>query len=71
MKILTVRRVLVQLKNVPFNAKMFDLLVTLSVLCPNLALEAVEVHTNAPVFIRLFQLDLDWKQVQNHNLDAA
>jgi len=71
MKIMTDRRILVRLTNIPFSAAVFDMLVKLSLVAPNLRLEAVEFHTSKPLLVRLCSLDFDWRMVNSINANAA
>lgn len=68
MKVLTERKILLKLVNVPFNAVTHDMLYKLSQIAPNLRLEAVEVHSQKPVQVRLCTIDWDWQITNRLNL---
>lgn len=71
MKIRTEKGFLVQLDGVAFSRLTFDCLLKLSLSCPNLALDAVEVHTYKRLRVKLYQLEFDWDFANRVNLPNA
>ena len=67
MKIKTQKGVLLRLDAIPWSAKMFNILLQLEVICPNLRLDAVEIHTGKPIRVALFQLNLEWIDCKQYN----
>lgn len=70
MKMFTDRRILVRLVNFQFSSNVFETLLKLSHVCPNVRLEAVEFHTQRPMPVRLCCLDFNWlltNQVNAHS----
>lgn len=68
MKIWTDRKILVRLTNIDFSGRAFDRLLELSLIAPNLRLEAVEFHTGRTMPVRLCTLDFDWAKTNAVNI---
>lgn len=64
MRLYTENKRLIDLLDVPFSRKMFDLLTDLATRAPNVAMQAREVHSGRTVIVKLYQLDLEWRDVQ-------
>jgi hypothetical protein len=64
---MTNRHVLVKILNVPFSAKMFNMLLSMSIMSPNLAIEAQELYSGREVKVKLFEMDFDWPDVNIYN----
>ena len=68
MKIFTEKKKLVKLENIPFSYEAFAALSRFASMAPNIALDAIEIHTGRKIRVKLFELLFDWQTTRDVNI---